>query len=189
MIVGDPSTFAIESQITRAYRNPGLLALGFFVIHVGGKCYGLRQSDATLLACSFDEVERRLAMRGAHTAPFATLNAGQIAEAFREAIYAETPAESYFGIALPCFRDYFGREASDLMWAPDGDTAFDDGSYVLQCDVKDHARLIAFRSGSSTAVASATLVDVWIAESVFYEVLQRWCDLFEIEWTNLPKAE
>ena len=35
MIVGDPSIFAIESGITKAYERPSFLALGFFVLHVG----------------------------------------------------------------------------------------------------------------------------------------------------------
>ena len=32
-----------------------------------------------------------------------------------------------------------------LVSAPDGDEAFDDGSYVLQFDVGDRVRLIAFK--------------------------------------------
>jgi hypothetical protein len=54
-----------------AYERLGFLALGFFVIHIGGRCYGVRAQDATMLACSFSKVERRIAERGLHTAPFA----------------------------------------------------------------------------------------------------------------------
>ena len=31
-----------------------------------------------------------------------------------------------------------------IVWAPDGDEAFDDGSYVLQVESGDQVRLIAF---------------------------------------------
>lgn len=61
MIIGNPSIFAIESTITRAYERQSLRALGFFVIHVRGHCYGVRSPDSTFLACSYDEVLRRLA--------------------------------------------------------------------------------------------------------------------------------
>src|SRR5436309_2282097 len=52
MIKGTPFTFAIESHIDQAYENVGLRALGYFVIHIGGLCYGVRELNATLLACS-----------------------------------------------------------------------------------------------------------------------------------------
>ena len=72
MLVGDPSKFAIESSISIAYEELGARALGFFVIHIGGRRYGVHEPDASWLACSFDEVERRLAERGTHTAPFSS---------------------------------------------------------------------------------------------------------------------
>ncbi len=37
---------------------------------------------------------------------------------------------------------------SKLMWAPDGDEAFDDGSYVLQIDSGSLVRLIGFKGTS-----------------------------------------
>ena len=37
MLIGHPDRFAIESHITRAYARPGFLALGYFVLHVGGR--------------------------------------------------------------------------------------------------------------------------------------------------------
>ena len=164
MIVGDRSIFAIESGITQAFRNPSLRALGFFVIHVGGRRYGVYSSDATMLANSFDEVEKRLADRGRHTAPFATeADAGEIADAFRRAIYAEERKDTYFGIPLGEFCNRFSRESNDLVWAPDGDEAFDDGSYVLQFDVQDRVRLIAFKRGEQYLHDPATLSDVWLA--------------------------
>jgi hypothetical protein len=63
MIVGEPQIFAIESGISRAYARLSLLALGFFVIHVGGRRYGVYEEEATMLANSFDEVRRRLSHR------------------------------------------------------------------------------------------------------------------------------
>ena len=78
MIVGDHSAFAIESGITQAYDRVSQRALGFFVIHLGGRHYGKRSPDSTMLGCAFDEVEKRLADRGtARTVRQETLEAVQ----------------------------------------------------------------------------------------------------------------
>jgi len=69
MIAGNPSRFAVESGITEAYERLSFLALGFFNVHIEGRRYGVHATDATLLACSFDEIEERIAERGIHTAP------------------------------------------------------------------------------------------------------------------------
>jgi immunity protein 42 of polymorphic toxin system len=190
MIVGSPSSFAIESSITDAYERLSFRALGYFVIHVGGRCYGVRKPDATMLACSFDEVQDRIACRGKYTAPFAgEADAGEIAEAFRNAIYSERQEEKYFGIPLAEFCAFFHKTANSRMWAPDGDEAFDDGSYVLHFDVGDRVRLIAFKSDGGGGHDPSTLREEWLAAEDFYRVLQEWRDGFEAEWAATPKLE
>ena len=88
MIVGDPRVFAIESKITKAYERLSFRALGFFVIHVSGRRYGVHSPEATMLACSFDQVENRTARCGTHTTPFAAeISGGEIADAFLAAVY------------------------------------------------------------------------------------------------------
>jgi hypothetical protein len=192
MIVGNPGVFAIESAITNAYERLSFRALGFFVIHVGGRRYGVHKPDATMLACSFDAVERRLSRRGMHTAPFAAEpDAGRIADAFRDACYAGIcPQEGYFGMCEAEFCKLFDWDSSrELLWAPDGDEAFDDGSYVLQFDVADRVRVIAFRSVEGGYPHDpSTLNDVWLNDGTFYDVLQRWRDAFEAAWRIAPKV-
>jgi hypothetical protein len=186
MIIGDQSAFAIESGITLAYERLGFRALGFFVIHVGGRRYGVYTPDATMLACSVDEVRNRITSRGRHFAPFAAeVDAGKIADAFRSAIYAEQQKERYFDIPFPEFRELI--YSNELCWAPDGDEAFDDGSYVLQFDFEDRVRLIAFKSGNDYLHDASTLSDVWLSADDFYDVLRNWLEAFEAEWTGLPK--
>jgi hypothetical protein len=188
MVIGDPVIFAIESSITRAYQQLGLRALGFFVIHVKGLCYGKRSEDATMLACSFDEVGKRIAMRGAHTATFADeQDAARIVDAFRNAVYEEVQRDAYFGISAVDFRElvYSNR----IVWAPDGDQAFDNGSYVLHFDFKDHVRLIAFESAPGLSYDPATLRDVRVESDDFYGILENWRAAFENEWALLPKLE
>jgi len=187
LIIGDPSIFAIESSITQAYERLSLRALGFFVIHVGGICYGRRSKDSTLLACSFDEVRNRIAMRGGHTVPFGIeADGGKIVDAFRNAIYSEEQREDYFGIPLPQFKEMI--YSKQIVWAPDGDEAFDDGSYVLQFDTQDFVRLLAFKGNPRHMYDPATLRDVCLESDNFYTLLRGWHDAFENQWASLPKV-
>jgi Immunity protein 42 len=186
MIIGDQSVFAIESGITHAYERLSFRALGFFVIHINGRRYGVHSPNATMLACSFDEVGNRITRRGSHIASFATEpDADEIANAVCHAIYASDQENTrFFGISRPEFHDLV--YSNHLLWAPDGDEAFDDGSHVLQFDVKNRVRLIAFKN-SEEGYDSSTLNDMWFEGDKFYDILQRWRDAFETEWLAAPK--
>lgn len=188
MIVGNPDVFAIESEVTQAYEQLSFRALGFFVIDVQGRSYGVKEPDATMLACSFDEVGRRIARRGQHTPPFAIdSNAGDIAYGFRRANYdVEEEGELLFGWPVPQFND--AVSSNHLEWAPDGDEAFDDSSYVLHFEDKDRVRLIAFKSTLDSTYDLANLSDVWLSQDNSYGILQDWRDRFEAEWEALPKV-
>jgi hypothetical protein len=188
MIVGDTSNFAIESGITQAYERLSFRALGYFVIHIGGRRYGVYTPDATMLACSFDEVQRRLAERSSHTAPFANSpNAGKIADAFRKAVFAPgQEKEFFFGIQQPEFCNVLN--SNRIVWAPDGDEAFDDGSFVLQFDVGTLVRLIAFKSCEDGYDHDPiTIRDLWLNANDFYHTLERWRNGFEAAWASAPK--
>jgi len=186
MTVGNPLTFAIESDITQAYEQVSFRALGFFVIHIGGRAYGIREADATMLACSLDEVNTRLAKRGLHTASFVIESALEIANIVRYAIYADhEEGRTLFGLSRKELAERIC--SSHLIWAPDGDEAFDDGSYVLQFDVGHRVRLIGFRCLPSGNCDPETLADVWIDENEFYSTLKTWSDGFLAEWKRAPK--
>jgi Immunity protein 42 len=186
LIIGEPSVFAVESSITEAYEELYLRALGFFVIYVDGLFYGRRSANSTMLARSFDEVGNRIAMRGSHVVPFvAETDAGRIATAFRNAIYGEEQKASYFDIPLSQFMGMIYSKR--IVWAPDGDEAFDDGSYVLQFDVQDQVRLIAFKTVTCHPYDLATIREICLPADEFYGLLQRWHGAFENEWASLPK--
>lgn len=186
MIIGNTSLFVIESSITKAYERLSFRGLGFFIIHVGSHAYGVRSADSTLLACSFDEVERRIARRGNHSVSFATEpDAAKMADSFRDAVYGETPKASYFDIPQLQFAEMI--RSKRIVWAPDGDEAFDDGSYVLQFDIRDAVRLIAFKCGPGFFPDPTTLTDVSLQAEDFYGILQKWHDAFEAEWASSPK--
>lgn len=187
MIAGQTSTFAIESEITRAFGRPSQRGLGFFVIHIMGRRYGIKSPDATMLAVSFDEVGRRISGRGKHLAPFADATATDIANAFTSAVYLDhTENETYFGMSEARFTELINSKR--LLWAPDGDEAFDDGSYVLQFDVGDRVRLIAFNR-PDWLVDPASVREAWLAADCFYDILRQWREHFVAEWEALPKHD
>jgi len=189
MIIGDATRFAIESRITTAYSELGLRALGLFVIHICGKRYGLYEPDATLLACSFDKVRERISWRGRHTAPFSyEPDGGKIADAYRHALYApDQKMETFFGLPHAEFRALIYQ--SKLVWAPDGDEAFDDGSFVLQLDKEDYVRLIGFTTKKEGYEHEpGSLADLWIGANEFYRILEEWSSTFDKEWCAAPKA-
>ena len=186
MSVGDSSFFAIESEMSRAYARASFRGLGFFLIHLGGMAYGVRDPSATLLACSFDQVGVRLESRGTHLAFFASVpDAGKLADAVVSAIYGpegdDVPA---LGVAPQQIRQIL--HSNGIIWAPDGDEAFDDGSCVLQFDIGRCVRVIGFRRESYRHEPSS-LRDVWLEADCFYDVLRRWRSGFWDEWKAAPK--
>ena len=189
MIVGDPTVFAIESGVTRMYERLSFKALGYFIIHVAGHCYGVRSSEASMLARSLDAVERRILARGEHTVPFESdAEGGSVADAVRDALYADgNDDDLFFGITRVRFADLI--YSRDIVWAPDGDQAFDDGSYVLQFDVDDRVRVIGFRSiVGGYAHDPSSLGDVWLSATDFYSILDEWRSRFDAEWKAAPKV-
>jgi Immunity protein 42 len=190
MIIGDPALFAIESEITRAIGvEDRFLPSGFFTLHVGGRRYGVHAPDATLLPCSVSEVEDRIARRGGHVAAFADQSAGEIADAYRDAIYAPNQEEKDF-FRIPFSRFESMIHESRMVWAPDGDEAFDDGSYVLHFDVANRVRLIAFTSQErGYHHAPDSLRDVWCDADEFYRILSRWREDHEAAWQVVLKEK
>lgn len=187
MVVGNPSVLAIESSITQPYERLSQRALGFFVIHVGGKSYGVRSPEATLLACSFDAVRRRIAQRGKHCVLFGSEpDAAKVVDAVRAAMYDEDrQGESFFGMSADALRDALASH--EIVWAPDGDAAFDDGGHLLQFDQGDEVRLIAFKNTGHEDDVASTLAEVWMNTDEFYGLLDKWQSKFEAEWAAALK--
>ena len=186
MIAGVPETFAIESGLTEAYERLGFRGLGYFVIHVCSHRYGVFAPDATMLAVLLDRVARRIDNRGRHTAPFAAFDAAEVARSIIEALYTEEPErQKYLDMSPAELHRLVGT--NDLMWAPNGDEAFDDGSWVLQFDVGDRVRLIAFKRDEGHPDPE-TLTDIWLPADHYYKILREWYENFEKEWASAPKV-
>lgn len=74
-----------------------------------------------------------------------------------------------------------------IVWAPDGDEAFDDSSYVLQFDIDDQVRLVAFKAQHSDLFDRNTLCEVVLGADEFYGILAQWRDAFLSDWNAMPK--
>jgi Immunity protein 42 len=188
LIIGDPQIFAIESEMSLAYESPSLRALGMFVIHVASKIYGVRARDASMLACSLSSVEKRISNRGQHIFQLlAQGDARKVAGAFSDALYMDMSGDkTYCGLTQEEFTDT--AYSTGVVWAPDGDEAFDDGSMVVQFDVDDRVRLIAFHRDENGAVDAASVGDVWLKAELFYATLAEWRDKFLLAWSIHEKT-
>ena len=173
ILIGDKSRFAIESGILRAYENRPVTALGFFVIYLEGYCYGVREPDATMLGNSMDEVKKRISYRGEHIASFANEpDALKVAKAYRDVIYSRAyNGADVLGVSTQQFNEAIFSK--NIQWAPDGDEAFDDGSYILQFDLENDVRLIAFRCDENGDPLKQSLRDLRITANEFYEILKN----------------
>lgn len=187
MIVGDCSVFAIESEITEAVNSLSQKALGFFVIHLCGKAFGVSKPDASMLGCSVEAVGERLARRGRHVIPALTdVVATDIATAYLDVSYRDTARTDYFGLSGQQLVD--ALQSSGAVWAPDGDAAFDDGSHVLQFDIGSRVRIVAFRNTDVSEDLASTIEEVWMDADLFYGILSSWQTLFALERTSRLKA-
>jgi len=187
MLIGDPCLFALESEMSRAYERLSFRGLGYFLIHIGSFAYGVRDNEATLLACSFDAVRQRIQARGSHQAPFVGDDACAIAEAVIDALFDDsTDTAPRLGLPVPALRDLLDKH--QLVWAPDGDEAFDDGSIVVQFDVGDRVRVIGFRRGPDQRSDPSTLRSSWLQADHFYGILEQWATRFEACWSAASKS-
>jgi hypothetical protein len=188
MIVGDCRVFAIESGITEAIENTSQLALGFFVVHVGGRAFGVRQPDASMLGCSFSEVELRFRRRGTHVPPIPPdVPATEVATAYLDAFYRDNARTDYFGLSQHQFVD--ALQSSGAIWAPDGDEAFDDGSHILQFDVNGRVRIVAFLNTEAPDDFPQTISEEWMDADLFYAIVSGWKTLFAMERTGRLQAK
>jgi hypothetical protein len=188
MIIGNPASFAIESEITQAYKDPGKLGLGFFIVHIGGRQYGVRAPDATLLALAFDSSNDHLARRGTRVAPFSSYKNGkELFDALAAACYSEDDRFVFQGHSLDELSELLLR--NKLRWH-DPDEAFDDGTAIYHFDVGDRVRLLATNGGDPTSWRhnSETFSDVWLPADEFYGVIKTWQDCFVNEWERADKT-
>jgi len=162
MLFGDRSIFAIDCEI--ASRYPPHQALGKFVVYLAGCRFGVDEPDASMLGNSIDAIGQRLLNRGRHTRrPFDATPAVEIANAYLGGVYRGDGGEHV--------------DWSTIVWVPDGDEAFDDGSHILQMDTGASVRLIGFKN-MGDALSTDDVVELTMLPDAFYSVLARCADWY-----------
>jgi hypothetical protein len=174
MLVGDEHVFAIDSHVEELLASRSLIGIGYFNILLAGTRFGVKDQTATALACSYDNIVNRIQMRDQHVTPFPEIQDPHlIAHIFRDVLYVKgedgTPISGHArkGVIDTIYKN-------KLLFAPDGDEAFADGSYVIHFDVGAEVRLIGFFSGNDEYYEKGSLVDVRLSADEFYNVLESW---------------
>ncbi len=141
-----------------------------------------------MLNASYDEVQKRVREQGLHAAPFAEeAAASEIADLTIKSLYGDQPAS--FG-AWGMTQDELNTliYSNDLLWAPDGDAAFDDRAHIFQFDVDERVRVISFQRGEDQpGFEPTTLRDLWVASSEYYGLLSSWIEKYEEAITAAPR--
>ena len=192
-IIGDTSKFAIESGISQAFERRSFLALGFFLIHVGGVCYGVRDDQATMLSSPLQKLNRILRLRGLIQGPelFEQQTAAEIFELLDSVIFEGDQRKS-----CQLVQDSF--DVADFLYSSHAamhhgcDEAFDDGSVLYYFPFQNKVRIIAALSGEDTSRKLVSIRDIWITSDEFYGVIKDWRDFFQSEWllsTKVPESE
>ena len=131
MIVGDRSRFAVEIELHPDSPKSISTGFGLYRFWIADQPYGRSAPDASCLAASCDALRERLGQRGHHDATgMPTGNPLGILERAYWLIYRVTDVH----IASRQASAQEVAQARRLMMAPDGDEAFDDGSFVVQWD-------------------------------------------------------
>ena len=99
----------------------------------------------------------------------------------------EVPGEKFLELSREQFHE--ATYAADLVWAPDGDEAFDDGSHILQFDIGDQVRLVAFKRDYEKRGGAMELREVWLNAPDFYAILKDCRDQFLKLWQSMPKVD
>ncbi len=119
-------------------------------------------------------------------ATFAAAPAADVADALVWAIHAPEEPGTHLGASQSALDGILHRH--HLIWAPDGDAAFDDGDHVVQFDAGDRVRLIAFPTTRDFRHDPATLAEQWLPAEEFYAVLEEWRRAFLSEWERAEKV-
>jgi hypothetical protein len=182
IVTATTGEFTIESGVSEYFPGPGQMALGWFTIRIRGTVYGVKSPDATLLACSYDSVCERIRRRGSHDPVFSEAPSDlKLASSVYCSLYQNLSRNStVLGLPHNVFVEQVNKH--EIIWAPDGDQAFDDSSFVLHFDVGNQVRLIGFRVTESGEIDREQTSGIYMAQEEFYQVLVEWKNEFWSQW-------
>jgi hypothetical protein len=182
ILVGDVNIIAVESYVDQFLPAKGQLGVGYFIIHVAGRVFGVKDRRASVLGNSYYEVCERIGRRGKHDLSFSgQVDAKELSLSVLNILYDRGFKKFPLSTELETEMERV-LYTSNIIWAPDGDEAFDDGSHVLQIDEGRHARVIALVNHETEDLTIDSIVELRISADEFYEILYSWSRKFEEEW-------
>ena len=88
--------------------------------------------------------------------------------------------------AVPADTDLSDKlHLANVVWAPDGDEAFDDDSHILHLDLDQSVRLIGFRTPDDYHSRVRDVTEVVVSENEFYDTLANWLVRFTADLQRL----
>ena len=136
MFFGSKKTFGIDIEINNFFSDESI-GEGKFLIYICNNIYGLDKSYATTFLCILDELQKYSQNLINTTANLENFSAKEIAKCYY--------CQNYSDIDLSSYNQNLLAETKNLeIWSPE--SAFDDGSYLIQIDNNKKTRLIAFKS-------------------------------------------
>jgi hypothetical protein len=190
MIVGDPNYFAIESEMTAAFIDDTYKALGYFCVHIGGVCFGIKKSCAAHIGFAYISALGRIEYRGRHICPaeYVSWSGYKIAYHIWAEYFLDLPPMLKKKLITQGFSTK--KFGPDIEW-DDLDSGLDD-SRLYQFDIGDKVRLIGHKFTNckiqfgqhQSKIDRKTLRDIWIPADVYYDTLQEWADKFYAEWQD-----
>lgn len=185
MIVGDPAVFAIESSIAEAYEEPNRQAIGTLVIHVAGRCFGVRDPQAVFLTFPLQWVRSTIRHRGKHRADIdPTIPLAAMFEAVMSIWLAkDREKRTHFGLTANELSDRLF--SSGVLWVPNSGTNMSDHTHCLLFDCGDRTRVIAFKypflDEPTFAEVWQSAAEAWLSADTFYGILATWLGRYEDE--------
>lgn len=189
-LLGDPSRFAIEYQLSKASNEQPWLASGYFCLYIGSFRYGVVEEFVELLNCVYNGICERISRAGTHRVDLdgGTPGPVEIATLFEQTCALDHGPFPIYGYDDPLELNYAFLKA-EVEWNRWCGACFDDGSRILQLDEDDDVLLIGHKTKHElpSLYVPDTFRYVRIPAVEFYALLDAWCVAYREDWERMPK--
>lgn len=166
MLFGNKKTFCVEVDINNCFHDD-FVGEGKFIIYIKNVAYGLDEPYATTFYCIKDELLQFSKNLINSNLQFDQFSALEIAEAYYLQNYSDANL-------LELKKELLSITKNLVTWSPE--SAFDDGSYLIQIDNNNFTRLIAFKSvlqSGKATVNKESVNEIIIQRTIFEQTLNK----------------
>ena len=166
MIFGFKESFGIEIELNTFFHDD-FIGEGKFIVFINNISYGIDMPYATTFFCIKDELLKYYSESINADLKLTKYSGIEIARSYYGQNYSNIPLDAYD-------KDLLTLTKNLLTWSPE--SAFDDGSYIIQIDEYDKIRLIGFKSCTKDEryiVDEKSITELRIEKSVFKQILNK----------------